>query len=703
MREHAGAAGPPLLVVDDEEPNRDMLSRRLQRVGYAVEVAEGGREALERIREGEIELMLLDIMMPGMSGIELLKIVRATHSPEELPVIMVTAVSERDGVAEALQQGANDYVVKPIDFPVVRARIDSQLRRKKAERELRRSEERYALAAQGANDGLWHWDLQDNRIYYSPRWRELLGYADGEIGDSPEEWLARVHPQDRAAVETQLGAALAESKDGTFVSEHRVQHRNGSFRWVLARAGIQFGHNGTAERMSGSLTDITSNKTLDPLTGLANRLWLVDAMERRLALARTNAAWNFAMIFMDIDQFKIINDSLGHLVGDQLLVGVARRLQHAVRNRETGRGADLVARFGGDEFAILVDGIESAEDAEVVAARLLEGIRKPFDLDGKEVFASISVGIALGSPHYDSPAELLRDADTAMYRAKTLGKDRYAVFDGEMRLRALERLELEQDLRRALDQDQLSIFYQPKVHLPDGALAGFEALARWRHPVRGLVPPAEFIPVAEECGLIIPIGTWVLKQACQTMSRWRSEYSACPPLEISVNVSARQLRQADFVETVRAALEESGLPPSSLQLEVTESVVLVDTEATVAILAQIKALGVGLKIDDFGTGYSSLKYLQNYSFDALKIDRSFVMRIGQDQNSAEVVKAILSLGRSMNLEIVAEGIETAEQREYLNDFGCHFGQGYYIARPMAEKDAETYLADACSRVAPDAC
>lgn len=697
-RSESGPQRPPspLLVVDDEEANRDMLSRRLQRAGYAVEVAAGGQEALDRIRDHQVDLVLLDIMMPGMSGIEMLKLLRATYSPDELPVIMVTAISERDGLVEALNLGANDYVVKPVDFPVVKARIESQLRRKRAEQDLRRSEERYALAAQGANDGLWHWDLETGRVYYSPRWKEIVGFEDSEIGDRPDEWLGRIHADDRPEVEAQLADLWSRPDEAKFYSEHRLRHKNGAFRWVLGRAGLMHSRDGKAIRMSGSLTDITDSKTLDPLTGLANRALIVEWLERALAGVRRNAHRTFAALFVDLDHFKVINDSLGHLTGDQLLIHVGRRLRQAVRDPGKGRELDTVGRFGGDEFVILIDHVGSAEAAEAVAGRLLEALRKPFTLEGKEAFITASAGIALGGAHYQSAAEILRDADTAMYRAKTLGRDRPVVFDSEMRQQALLRLELEQDLRRAIERNQLVVFYQPKVSLLDGKLAGFEALLRWLHPTRGLIPPAEFIPLAEDSGLIVPIGLWVLRESCGAMARWHAEFDVQPPLEISVNVSVRQLRQADFAEQVVSLLRETGLRPASLHLEVTESIVLEDTQSTVRVLSGLKALGIGLKIDDFGTGYSSLKYLNDYPFNSLKIDRSFVSRLGRDENSSEVVKAILAMAKTMNLEVIAEGVETEEQLSYLKTAGCRFGQGYLFARPMPREDAQAYLIRALS-------
>jgi len=683
----------PLLVVDDEEANRDMLARRLQRAGYRVEVAESGPQALELLDRRPFDLVLLDIMMPGMSGIELLRLLRATDSPDELPVIMVSALNDSAQIVEALNLGANDYVTKPVDFLVARARIESQLTRKRAEEALRKSEERYALAVRGANDGLWDWDLEQGTVYYSPRWKQMLGFRDEEIGVAPAEWLGRIHPEDRPGFDAELTRHLAPGGPPEFVSEHRLRQCDGTYRWVLSRGIVLRAPDGRARRMAGSLTDITESKAFDPLTSLPNRVLFTDQLERALGRMKAGELSRFAVLFVDLDHFKIINDSLGHLLGDRLLVEVSRRLLGAVRSHPARGRRDLVARLGGDEFAILLEDLHEDRDAELVARRILERLQEPFALDGKEAFTGASIGIAEGTPEYASAMEILRDADTAMYRAKALGRSCCVVFDAEMRARAIERLELENDLRKALERHELVVYYQPKMELAGGALRGFEALLRWRHPKRGLLGPSEFIPIAEETGLIVPIGLWTLREACRTMRRWLDEFPQPSRLEMSVNVSARQFRQPDFVDQVAQILAETGLSPERLQLEITETVLMEDRRAALSVLERLKALGVGLKIDDFGTGYSSLNYLSEFPFDSLKIDRSFVLHLGQDNNALEVVKTILSLGETLRLEVVAEGVETIEQLETLKELGCRFGQGYYFAAPMDAESARTFAAE----------
>ncbi|MCC6863092.1 MAG: EAL domain-containing protein [Bryobacterales bacterium] len=684
-----------LLVVDDEALNRDMLSRRLERSGYRVVAAENGQQALEAVRSGDIDLVLLDHMMPGMSGVEVLRLLRATYSPDQLPVIMVTALNESTRTVEAFGAGANDYGTKPVDYPVALARIHSQLARKQAGTALRESQERYSLAVQGLNDGLWDWDLLKNTIYYSPPWKALLGYQDGELGDSPEEWFSRVHAEDRPGLREALRAHVDGSSPRPLEFECRMLHRNGSERWMLVRGAAARGPDGKAVRMAGSQSDITHKKIFDPLTGLPNRLLFSERLARALDLSRSDPEYVFAVLFLDLDRFKLVNDSLGHAAGDQLLVQVAGRLRQCIRGGASSAvegGMPVIARMGGDEFAVLLEDIHEAGNASRVAERVLRIMRTPFDLDGKEVFCTLSLGIASNALQYASAADLLRDADTAMYRAKALGKARYAVFDQAMRAEVVARLDLENDLRRAIENQELVVHYQPKVQLSTNRVCGFEALVRWRHPVHGLVPPAKFIPLAEETGLIIPIGLWVTREACLQMRRWQEIYPRHPALEMSVNLSVRQFRQPDLVEQVSRILEETGLPGECLQLELTESVVLDDFEAAVGVLNRLKALGVGLKMDDFGTGYSCLGYLCRLPFNALKIDRSFTAGLEGENGNSEIIKTIMAMAGRLGLEVVAEGVENREQAALLQEMGCQFGQGYYFARPMEPSAIEKVLA-----------
>jgi diguanylate cyclase (GGDEF)-like protein/PAS domain S-box-containing protein len=683
-----------LLIVDDNELNRDMLARRLERKGYQVDVAESATELIERVKHQTPDLVLLDIEMPGVSGLEALQTIRELYSPIQLPVIMVTARSQSDDVVKALELGANDYLTKPVDFAVALARIGTQLSHKRAQESLKESEERYALAARGANDGLWDWNLSTNVIYFSERWKSMLGYQATEIGGRPEEWFDRIHEADLGRVKEEL-ASHQNGLAPHFESVHRLRHKVGTFRWMLSRGIATRDSAGKPVRMAGSQTDITEGKVSDPLTGLPNRLLFLDRLERLMKHAERHTAASYAVLFLDLDAFKMVNDSMGHLVGDQLLLGVAKRLENCLRATDTvARLAPetfTLARMGGDEFTLLLDELRDLGDAERAAQRIMKALSEPFVLGGKEVFTSASIGIALGNSSYRDPEEILRDADTAMYRAKSLGKARYELFNSDMRANVMARLELETDLRRAMERQEFRNFYQPIVDLETGEITGFEALLRWEHPTRGLLAPKEFIPVAEETGLIRELGWWNLRRACTDISDWNAHSSRDRALTISVNLSMKQFMQPNLVKNMGDLLKELNVPPETLKLEITESAVMEDLAAAVEMLQQMKTLGIRLAIDDFGTGYSSLSYLHRFPLDTLKIDRSFISGPDGRVNGMEIARTILPLARNLCLDVVAEGVETAEQVEELKRLSCKYAQGFYFSKPVPREEVESLL------------
>ncbi|HSP07935.1 MAG TPA: EAL domain-containing protein, partial [Acidobacteriota bacterium] len=563
---------------------------------------------------------------------------------------------------------------------------------RRAEEALRESAERYALAAQGANDGLWDWDLITNRVYFSSRWKSMLGYGDNEVSDSSEDWLRRVHPDDQSRVRAQLSAHL-EGASPQFQNEHRILHKDGTYRWMLTRGIAVRDPGGKPYRMAGSQTDVTDRRTAedrlmyeaihDVLTGLPNRALFMDLLARALGRSKRRPEALFAVLFLDLDRFKVVNDSLGHVTGDRVLIAVGQRLGPCLRS------GDTVARLGGDEFIILLEDIRDPADAIRVAERIQNEVNRPIHLDGNEIFTSVSIGIALSTTGYEDPEHLIRDADTAMYRAKALGKARHQVFDAAMHARAVALQQLETDLRRAIERNEFLVYYQPTVSLQSGHLEGFEALCRWQHPERGITLPSEFIPHAEETGLIVPIGNFVLREACRQARHWQIETESS--FHISVNLSGRQVADEGLVDFVSHVLGETGLSPQDLILEITESVLIENPDAAATILQQLKALHVQLHVDDFGTGYSSLSYLHRFPIDTLKIDRSFIHRLSADGENLEIVRAVITLAQNLSMNVIAEGIENGDQIGKLKMMGCGLGQGFHFSRPVPPENARKFL------------
>jgi diguanylate cyclase (GGDEF)-like protein/PAS domain S-box-containing protein len=595
-----------LLVVGAEESNRDTLGRGFASQGYEVTFASDGSEALGLVEQKSFDVLLLDVTMHKSSGLRVLEQIRQRFAPAELPVIIVMDRSESDGLLEAFKLGANDYLTKPVDFAAALARVATHVAHRRTLSALRDSETRYALAARGTNDGLWDWNQQTQSIYYSPRWKAMLGYDDAAIASTLDEWLSRVHPEDRMRVERDL-SDHTQGLTVQFDCEYRIRHKDGSFRWMLSRGLAIRDSGGRALRMAGSQTDITGGKVADALTGLPNRVLFVDRVGRAVERARRNPVYRFAVLFLDLDRFKLVNDSLGHHLGDQLLIAIARRLESCLRATDTIAhfgGNSTVARLGGDEFTILLDDLKHPDDMTVVAERILKAMAAPFHVSGHEIYSSASIGGTMGRPLEHDPEDLLREADTAMYAAKSQGKARFNVFDDAMHDRAVARLNLENALRRGLELGEFELHYQPILDLGSDRIRGFEALLRWHHTEGGPVLPTELIPVAEETGLIVPLGWWVLGEACRQMSQWQRSYPSDPPLTMSVNISSRQFLQVDLVPRLEQLMRETDLDPRCLKLEITESTIMHQPEAAAAMLQQLRALGVQVSVDDFGTGYS---------------------------------------------------------------------------------------------------
>ncbi|HEY0139875.1 MAG TPA: EAL domain-containing protein [Thermoanaerobaculia bacterium] len=678
-----------LLLVEDDEDDY-VLTRELladaRRTTFELEWISSFDEALGALANSTHDVCLIDYRLGEHDGVELLE--RARGLGVTAPMILLTGQGGGDIDLVAMRAGAADYLVKgAIDAPLLERSIRYALEQSRTLRALRESEARYALSARGANDGLWVWDLRTNDVYYSPRWKSMLGYEEHEIGSSPDEWFSRVHPDDAEILRSAVNLHL-RGETPHLESEHRMRCRDGSYRWMLSRGlAVHDAPAKGATRIAGSQTDVTERKLAverlmhdafhDGLTQLPNRALFMDRLARAIESHRRHPESLFAVLFLDLDRFKVVNDSLGHLHGDELLVAVAQRLNSLVRS------SDTVARLGGDEFAMLIDGMEHEADAVRAARRIQDELLVPFRVGTQEVFTTVSIGIALSTTGYSDPQDVLRDADIAMYRAKARGKARHEVFDTAMHERTIELLGFETDLRRAIERDELRVHYQPVIQMVSGRVVGFEALLRWQ---RGdtLISADAIISTAEETGLIVDIGEWVLREALRQVREWDG-------VDIHVNLSPRQLLQPSVVERIAAAIGASGITPERLHLEVTESLLIENAEAAAELLRALRDIRVRLSLDDFGTGYSSLSSLRQFPFDMLKIDRSFLLDADATR-ADEIVRTVASLARTLGMEVTVEGLETAEHVERMRGLGIAYAQGFYFARPLPPEQAARLLA-----------
>jgi diguanylate cyclase (GGDEF)-like protein/PAS domain S-box-containing protein len=685
------------LVEDDEDDyliTRDML-RQQNRTEFAVDWCSDYDSALSVIQGERHDVYLIDYRLGAHTGLEL---VRAGFTARPgAPVIILTSQTDYEIDLEATNLGVTDFLLKQELNPLSLERsIRYAISHHQAIRELAQSQERYALAARAVNDGIWDWDLEANSVYFSPRWRALLGQPEAAAHQSPDAWFEFVHPDDVSRLEDAIASHLT-GQTPHMQSEHRMRHADGSWRWVLTRGlAIRETTGGKATRMAGSLSDITERRRAelqlrhdafhDSLTELPNRALFMDRLEHALVTNARDSSATQAVLFLDIDRFKLVNDSLSHAIGDRLLVSAAARVAEALRP------GDTVARIGGDEFTVLLEDVGAdtpGRFALVVANRIQESLNEVFKIDDHRLFITASIGISLSSPDI-SAEDLLRNADIAMYEAKREGRGRCATFDQSMHHHVTNRLKRENDLRRGVERSLFRVHYQPIVDLRTGRLRGFEALVRWPE---GWVPvePEEFIPIAEETGLIGPLGLQVLQTALGDLATWRRSGLLEDDVQMSVNVSGRQLDDPKFPTDVLKAIEAAAVPCRVVGLEITESTFMREPERIAEIVSEVCAPGVGLEMDDFGTGYSSLAALHKFPVNALKIDQSFVASLNSSGDGEVIVRSILALANSLGLRVVAEGIEKPDQLHRLRKLGCDYGQGFCISEPIPADEVESFL------------
>ncbi|MDR3570412.1 MAG: EAL domain-containing protein [Syntrophobacteraceae bacterium] len=681
---------PLILIADDDMMIRVMAAARLEALGFSLIEAENGAEALKAISHVKPELFVLDVMMPEIDGFEVCRKLRTNPEFAHVPVLMVTGLEDADSINRAYETGATDFVTKPINWVVFGHRVRYMWRAAKIGEELRRSESLNKTLLDAMPDLMFH--LKEDGAIQNlklPRGRqgawspaELCGKnIDEAFGiDSGERLISKCVAKAIETREVQLCEYQVRSGRTLTSYESRIVAGENEDAIVIVR-------------------DITEKKNAekqilhlafhDPLTGLLNRNSLKEHLNQALAQAQRHGRC-LAVILFDLDRFKRINDTFGHSTGDKLLQGVADRLLSCIRKSDVPArsGPDdlisAVGRLGGDEFLSLLPEIDSARDAGRVARRILESISRPFLIGGEEIFITPSIGISIYPHDGSDPESLLKNADAAMYHAKDQGKNNIQYYNKSLNLAASERLAMENDMRKGIERGDFAIYYQPQVDLRTGDIVGCEALLRWIHPELGHISPAQFIPLAEETGLIVPLGQWVLFEACKQAKAWHAGLPS--DVRVSVNLSSYQFRQKDLLEVISEAIESSGIEPTHLELEITESAIMQDTDRAVLTLGALREMQIRIAIDDFGTGYSSLSYLKRFPLNVLKIDQSFIKDITVNSRDAAITTAIIALAGSLGLEVIAEGVETKEHMLLLREKGCDLMQGYYFSRPIPPDD-----------------
>ncbi|MCG8591231.1 MAG: EAL domain-containing protein [Proteobacteria bacterium] len=697
------AKSPLVLVADDDDTVRLLVRQALELDGFRVLEARDGRQALQLLDQRPADLLLADVEMPHLDGLSLCEEIRSDPRLRNIPILMMTGHDDAAAVERAFDAGATDFCQKPLQWTLLRHRVRFIQRSHRSAQELRRSRERLANAQRIARLGNWEIDLTTRELHCSDETLRIFGIEKGAPGSLREALVSCIDSRDLHALKEQARHAI-ETGAG-FHMEYRIVRAGGAERVLRTEAKVAHDAYGAPMRLEGTSQDVTERRAAeaeirylayhDSLTGLANRRNFRDTLSRAMLQSR-RYGYKLAVVYLDLDNFTRINDTLGHDMGDLLLKGVAERVSRSVRLTDyVGRvGTEdverNVARLGGDEFTLLVADMSQPGDAAHVANRLLRELGRPFDVQGHEIVVSASVGIAVYPDDSEDVDILLRCADTAMHHAKRKGKNLYQFYTESMNAEAFRRLVLETKLRKAIGRDQLILHYQPKIDARSGETTGMEALVRWQDPELGLIPPGDFIQVAEETGLIGNIDDWVLRTACAQAKRWLD--AGLQPGRVAVNVSARHFGDPEWLTRVRDALTDSSLDGRFLELEITESMLMKDEQAAGESLEELRSMGISVAIDDFGTGYCSMRYLRQFHVSTLKVDRSFVQDVDAE-DGAEIVNAILSLAQSLRLKTVAEGVETEEQRAYLRARQCDELQGYLISRPLTTEAMEGWLRD----------
>ncbi len=688
---------PRILILEDlmSDVEAALAELRLAQLSFEARRVDNKEDFLKAVNEFEPDVILSDYNLPQINALDALRLLKELHI--DIPFILYTEPLTERVAVECMKQGAADYILKSnlelLPPAIINVLEKNQYRqtKQKAVAELRESEHKLRALLEDMSEALLQVDSDEVIEFVNARFCEMTGYRR-------EELLGKVTFDvlfDEEGCRFVSEANQQRRKGASSRHELRLKKKTGEMLWSIVGGTPITDTNGAVTGSMRVFTDITERKNAeeqllhdafhDPLTQLANRALFMHHLRKTIERRSRRQSNLYAVLFLDFDRFKVVNDSLGHAEGDRLLKYIARRLESCVR------GGDLVARLGGDEFVVLLAELSETGEALLVAERILNDLKHSFDLGGGEIFMTTSIGVALSTAGHTQADDMLRDADIAMYHAKANGKAQYQVFDQAMHERAAMQLQFETEMRRALEREEFCLHYQPIINLETNNLIGFEALVRWNHPTRGLISPNEFISVAEENRLILPLGKWILHESCRQMRRWQSISPSAASLVVSVNLSCKQFLQLDLAEQVAATLQATGLDPNCLKLEITESHIMENNEMAIAMLDRLRALGVEISLDDFGTGYSSLSCLHRFPVDYLKIDRSFVSRMMENKENGEIVNTIIRLAQNLKMKVIAEGVECADQLEQLRRLNCEYGQGYFFSKPLEPAKAEIFI------------
>ena len=681
---------PRILVVDDELVGRIYIEKALIGEGYEVLMAENGQQAVEMTQQLGPDMVVMDVMMPVMDGYQACAAIREQENQLHVPILMLTGLDDIESVEKSFDAGATDFVVKPVNLPIFKQRIRHGLKTRETDLKLYHQQLRQIHAHKVAKLGYWDWDISTHEFYWSDEVYDLLSVGKDEFVDKREALQARLFPEDLKKLKYTLKQTL---KYGTPYSlEHPINRPDGQFQMVYEHAELIKDELGQTIRLMGIVQDITDRYLAqqkiqyqafyDELTDLPNRTLFSDRLDHALKMPGRNDE-EVAVFIIDLDRFKNINDSLGHDIGDGFLKAAASKLKKIIRSNDT------LARLGGDEFALIIEGVKSPDCVVKVAEKLLSVLSQPLIIDNNELISTGSVGIAISSKQIRDKDTLLKQADLAMYEAKRQGGNSYRFYNSEMKSYAYHLLKLENELRKALERKELILFYQPKCSVETGKIVGMEALVRWHHPEKGLVSPLDFIAIAEETGLIVPMGRWAIEEACRQTLSWHQQ--GFDHLIVSINISARQFHHKGFEDEVLDIIDNIGIKPACVDLEVTESCTMNNIDKAIRILKTFRNHGIRISMDDFGTGFSSLSYLNQLPLDVLKIDRAFIKDISIDTDNGELAKLIITMAKTLGLGVIAEGIETQYQLDFLKQYECDEFQGYLTSPPVPAEQFEKIM------------